>query len=84
MQSGLPMHRSPRCRARTRKGSPCRSPAVNCRNRCRMHGGAKGSGGQLGNSNAKKHGRYTQAAVADRRALSALLREARDLLSELE
>jgi glucans biosynthesis protein len=36
--SSLPMHQSPRCRARTRSGSPCRSPAVKDRRRCRMHG----------------------------------------------
>ena len=81
MQGKLPMHRSPPCRARTR--SPCRSPAVNGRKRCRMHGGAKGSGGQVGNGNALKHGRHTQAAIADRRAVGTLMREARDLLSDL-
>ena len=47
----LPMHLSPRCGARTRQGSPCRSPAVQDRKRCRMHGGAKGSGAQAGNRN---------------------------------
>ena len=28
MQGRLPMHRSPRCGARTRNGTPCRSPAM--------------------------------------------------------
>jgi hypothetical protein len=28
VQSNLPMHLSPRCRARTRAGTPCRSPAM--------------------------------------------------------
>ena len=32
---------APRCGAKTRKGTPCRSPAVNGKRRCRMHGGAK-------------------------------------------
>ena len=36
--SSLPMHQSPRCGARTRSGSPCRSPAVKGKRRCRMHG----------------------------------------------
>ena len=31
---------SPRCGAKTRTGKPCRSPAVQGRSRCRMHGGA--------------------------------------------
>jgi len=32
-----------------------------------MHGGAEQSGGQPGNRNALKHGRYTVEAVAQRR-----------------
>jgi hypothetical protein len=36
-----PMLSSPRCGARTRSGAPCRSPAVNGKERCRMHGGAE-------------------------------------------
>lgn len=52
---------APRCGARTKRnnGSPCRSPAVRNKNRCRIHGGSKGSGGQKGNSNALKHGHST-------------------------
>jgi len=46
---------APRCGARTRGGSPCRSPAIHGRARCRMHGG-KGSGAPRGNRNAWKHG----------------------------
>ncbi|MBM3775518.1 MAG: hypothetical protein FJW37_10185, partial [Acidobacteria bacterium] len=38
----------PRCGARTRSGSPCKSPVVTGRNRCRMHGGALGSGAPMG------------------------------------
>lgn len=59
-QPPLAMHRSPRCGARTRSGSPCQSPTVKGRKRCRMHGGAAGSGAQAGNRNALKHGRYAQ------------------------
>lgn len=53
-----------KCLAKTRKGTPCQSFAVNGKNRCRMHGGAEGSGGQEGNQNALKHGRYTYKARA--------------------
>jgi hypothetical protein len=35
-----PMLASPRCRAKTRSGGSCRSPAVHGKKRCRMHGGA--------------------------------------------
>jgi hypothetical protein len=39
-----PMLSSLRCGARTRSGTPCRSPSVHGKRRCRMHGGASGSG----------------------------------------
>ncbi|HVQ80211.1 MAG TPA: HGGxSTG domain-containing protein, partial [Pseudolabrys sp.] len=39
-----PMLSSPRCGARNRRGGFCRSPAVSGKRRCRMHGGAPGSG----------------------------------------
>ncbi len=68
------MHRSPRCGARTRAGRPCRAPAVAGKRRCRLHGGAKGSGAQPGNANARRHGFYGAAAKAERRRLRALLR----------
>lgn len=34
---------APRCGARTRSGTACKSPAIHGRARCRMHGGAKGA-----------------------------------------
>jgi hypothetical protein len=73
----------PRCGARTRAGRPCRTPPVTGRARCRMHGGAKGSGAPRGNRNALKHGRYTAAAKAERQALMDLFRLVRDTLEEL-
>jgi hypothetical protein len=39
-----------------------------------MHGGGAGSGAQAGNSNALRHGAYSAATIAWRRALRALLR----------
>jgi hypothetical protein len=45
-----------------------------------MHGGADGIGGQPGNRNAFRHGRYTAEAVARRRAVAALLRACREQL----
>ncbi len=44
---------SPRCGAKTRSGTPCKSPAVRGKKRCRMHGGAFGSGAPRGNKNAE-------------------------------
>jgi hypothetical protein len=52
--------------------------------RCRMHGGAESSGGQPGNQNALKHGRYTAEAVSCRRMVAALLRACRDRLGALD
>lgn len=77
----LPMHLSPRCGARTRNGHPCRSPAMT-NGRCRMHGG-KSPGAPLGNSFARKHGRYSAEAFARRRELATLLRNMRELLAEV-
>ncbi len=79
-----PMMQSARCGAKTRSGIPCRSPAVAGKKRCRMHGGAKGSGAPKGNQNAFKHGMYTREAMAERKQLNALLRQARETLREIE
>jgi len=79
-----PMLASPRCGAKTRSGGACRSPAVNGRKRCRMHGGAQGSGAPRPNQNARKHGRFTRDAIAERRQIQALLGEARKLLEEMK
>src|SRR5437763_5083294 len=50
------MDRTLPCGARTRSGHPCRTPPVRGRRRCRMHGGAAGSGAPVGNKNALRHG----------------------------
>ena len=78
-----PMLASPRCGARTRSGAPCRSPAVAGKKRCRMHGGASGSGAPRGNFNAIKHGAYTRTALQRRAEMRCLLRKARELLRAL-
>jgi hypothetical protein len=68
------------CGARTRSGAPCKSAPVTGRRRCRMHGGADGSGDPKGARNGNyKHGRYTKEVAATRQ----WLREAIDMLREL-
>jgi glucans biosynthesis protein len=79
-----PMLDSRRCGAKSRSGKPCRSPAVAGKKRCRMHGGAAGSGAPRGNKNAFKHGRYTREAIAERQQLRALLRQSRSLIQQIE
>lgn len=81
MQSKFPMHLSPRCHARTRGGTPCRSPAM-VNGRCRMHGG-KAPGAPKGNNHAFKHGRYTAEAIAERRNLLALVRDMKGLIDKV-
>ena len=75
--SGYPMQRAPRCGARTRSGNTCQAPAVRGKRRCRMHGG-KSTG------RPPIHGRYTQAAIAQKRRWRRLLRELNDLMSKWE
>ena len=75
---------SPRCRARTRKGSPCQAPAVTGKKRCRMHGGAAGSGAPKGNQNALKHGMFTNEMKAERAHFRELIEESTELLRKIE
>jgi uncharacterized protein YjcR len=75
---------SRRCGARIRSGGACRSPAVHGKKRCRMHGGAQGSGAPRENQNARKHGLFTTDAIAERKQIQALLGEARRLLEEMK
>ena len=79
-----PMLASPRCGAKTRSGRPCRSPAVRGKRRCRMHGGAKGSGAPIGNQNALKHGQFTREAIEHRRQVMDLIRKSREMLHSIE
>jgi uncharacterized protein YjcR len=84
LRNTVPMLSSPRCGAKTRSGASCRSPAIQGRSRCRMHGGAAGSGAPRGNKNARKHGLYTREAIAQRRQLGELMRRSRKLILEIE
>lgn len=72
---------APRCGAKTRRGTPCRGPAVRGRRRCRMHGG-NSPGAPRGNQYALKHGRRTAAAIAARKERTAKTRQTRRDLEE--
>jgi uncharacterized protein YjcR len=78
-----PMLASLRCGAKTRRDSACRSPAVRGKKRCRMHGGAQGSGAPRENQNARKHGLFTRGAIEERRRIEALIGEVQKLLKEM-
>ena len=51
--------------------------------RCRMHGG-KAPGARKGNRHAFRHGRYTGEAIAERRAIAALLSHMKDLVKQVD
>jgi uncharacterized protein YjcR len=78
-----PMRASLRCGANTRSGETCRAPALRGKTRCRMHGGAAGSGAPFGNYNAVKHGFFTGEAIDERKLVRTVLMDAEDLLREL-
>lgn len=69
----LAINSSPRCGAHARTtGQPCRSPAMK-NGRCRMHGGRAGR--------KPIHGRYSQAAKAQRQRARALMRSIEALIA---
>jgi hypothetical protein len=73
------------CSARTRAGATCRAPKVTGKSRCRMHGGAAGSGAPKGERNGNwRHGRFTCEAIAERRVARGLVRSAHDMLAALQ
>ena len=78
---------APRCGARTRKGTPCRGPAMP-NGRCRMHGG-KSTGPRTPEGLERsrkanwKHGYYSAESIALRRYISWLLRESRAMIEKV-
>jgi len=85
----LALRQAPRCLAKTRAGTPCQKAAATGKKRCRLHGGAEGSGAPPGERNgAYRHGLYTREAIAERKAMRSLMQcfrqDARDALSELD
>jgi hypothetical protein len=78
---------APRCGAKTRAGTPCRTAAMP-NGRCRMHGGpSTGPRTEAGKAAIRasrtKHGRYSQAAIASRRETRSLIRAIRELLGSV-
>jgi hypothetical protein len=45
-----------------------------------MHGGTAGSGARPGNTNARKHGRYSRELIEFRQTMRELLRESAEML----
>src|SRR4051812_4384709 len=56
------------CGARTRSGALCHRPKMRGRSRCRLHGGAPGSGAPAGKRNGRyTEGEHTKVAKAEQR-----------------
>jgi len=64
------------CGAKRRDGTggSCRRLAAKGKRRCKLHGGARGSGARPGNINAWKHGCATRAARLRRKAGCAIVK----------
>ena len=78
---------APRCGAKTRKGTPCRAPAMP-NGRCRMHGG-KSTGPRTPEGLERsrkanwKHGYYSAESKAMHRYISWLVYDSRDLIEKV-
>jgi len=62
-------------KTKNNNGKPCQNPVVKGSKRCRLHGGAKGSGALLGNKNALKHGFSSKENKDLKKIIKTLLSE---------
>jgi hypothetical protein len=68
LEEGNPVRQHKTCGARTRSGERCQAPPAKRRTRCRLHGGANGSGAPTGARNGNwRGGYYSREAIAQRR-----------------
>jgi len=82
MQALTLANSSPRCGAKTRRATACRSPAME-NGRCRMHGG-KSPGAPRGRQHGNyKHGERSIAAIEFRKHYARLLKDSRFLIKEV-
>lgn len=84
---GDPMHaanNAPRCTAKSKRtGQPCQNPAVRGWTVCRMHGARGGAQSGPANSNWR-HGGRSGEAVALRKKIAELTREAQEAMNAIE
>jgi hypothetical protein len=80
----LSLRLAPRCEATTRGGTACQRAALKGKTRCRLHGGAKGSGGPKGQRHGRyRHGQFTCEAVEERRRTRVLIAQMRAFIEDL-
>jgi hypothetical protein len=83
MKREYSFQKAPRCTATSKRTRErCKAPAVRGWTVCRFHG-ARG-GAPKGEANGYKHGLHTQEAIAERCALSDLLRQSRRAMAACE
>ena len=80
--------KGPRFGAKTRKGTPCRAPAMP-NGRCRMHGGKstgprRPEGLERSRKANWKHGRYSAQSIAIRREMREFLHNCRKTIEQVE
>jgi hypothetical protein len=73
------MHRARKCGAKTRRGTPCLSPAMK-NGRCRMHGGRSLRGEASPNY---RHGLYTKDTQELRRLIAGLIAQSKRTLEAM-
>jgi hypothetical protein len=66
------------CGARTKHGTACDNKPEPGKRRCRLHGGAPGSGAPKGNQNAKKHGLYSKEMKEVRQIFNDLMKGSKE------
>ena len=72
------MRGAPRCGAKTRNGGACRSPTINGRKRCRLHGGLS-PGAPRGPRNGNyRDGSWTKESLAERQWIRSLFKTLAD------
>jgi hypothetical protein len=77
MKREYSFQKAPRCTATSKRTRDrCKAPAVRGWTACRFHG-ARGAAPKGKANGSYKHGLHTQEAIAERRALSDLLRQSR-------
>lgn len=78
------MRAAPRFSAKSKRtGAPCRAPAVRDSTVCRFHGARGGAPRGAAHGNWK-HGNRSVQAIAGRRQLAKLIREARQLARRID
>jgi hypothetical protein len=79
---------APRCGAKNRRGTPCQSPAMKGKKRCRLHGG-KSTGPRTAEGIERIraartiHGYFSRGQIELRKEYQQLLKESQDFLSEI-